>query len=108
MSPRTSPSSNPNAIRWFASVLSGFVRTSQPASPTARDLAAMVAADELAKWEAFGGKVEEAKGGRKVYVAPTGKKLRTWKEAVLRMERDTENTQGTVLTLNECHLLICS
>lgn len=48
---------------------------------------------DLQRWEAFGGEVHDSKG-RKTYTAPSGKKLKSWKDAQRLLERKQE---GTVL-----------
>ena len=47
---------------------------------------------ELKRWNELGGKVEDAKG-RKIYVAPSGKRLRTWKEANRIMDEAEESKE---------------
>lgn len=49
--------------------------------------------DDLARWAAFGGQVDD-KLARKAYIAPNGKKLRTWKEAKRLMEDAEEGKEG--------------
>ena len=48
---------------------------------------------DVERWQAFGGKVQENKG-RKVYIAPSGKKLKTWKEADRLMDREDDDKEG--------------
>lgn len=45
-----------------------------------------VSSPDLKRWEAFGGEVHDSKG-RKTYTAPSGKKLKSWKEAQRLLER---------------------
>lgn len=48
---------------------------------------------DVARWKAFGGSVQEAKG-RKTFVAPSGKRLKTWKEAQHMLEHQEDNKKG--------------
>ena len=57
----------------------------------------MVVSDtDVARWQAFGGTVQEAKG-RKTYVAPSGKRLKTWKEAQHMLDHEDEDKEGVPL-----------
>lgn len=44
---------------------------------------------DLQRWEAFGGEVNDSKG-RKTYTAPSGKKLKSWRDAQRLLERQEE------------------
>jgi len=48
----------------------------------------MASAADLERWTAMGGAVEDAKG-RKTYLAPSGKCLRSWKEAARLLDAAT-------------------
>lgn len=48
-----------------------------------------VSVEDLKRWEAFGGQVHDA-NGRKTYMTPSGKKLKSWKEAQRLLERRNE------------------
>ena len=68
---------------------------------------------ELKRWNELGGKVEDAKG-RKIYVAPSGKRLRTWKEANRIMDEAEESKEDGAsnacfwTTYSECHIFLVS
>lgn len=56
---------------------------------------------ELERWKAFGGSVQEA-NGRKTYITPAKKKLKTWKEANQMMEEseDVEMQQDGIFRIH--------
>jgi hypothetical protein len=63
-----------------------------------------VSSESIARWTSFGGKVEAAKNGRKKFVAPSGKKLKTWKEAQRLLDHEEDGKEGVYVEQALAHL----
>jgi hypothetical protein len=59
----------------------------------------MATENDTQMWASFGGTVETVKS-RKMFVAPGGKRLRSWKEAEKLMKADAENKPGNFWILS--------
>lgn len=56
---------------------------------------------DVERWKAFGGSVKET-SGRKSYTDPSGKRLKTWKEAERLMDGDVKMEDVGVLLVLPC------